>query len=763
MRTNLPTQSSSHKKEKVSRLEFQKAMGDWIVYSFQQVEYGIDSIVEITQNRSDTDDDDVTNIRFSVQIKATAQLEFNKNLASFRVPVVKINYWSRGNLPTLLAVYDISKQIFYYRWIDLELTNELDKKRIGWREQESTTIDIFENCILSKDSLPTLAEYVFGYKRSNKRIIPAGTFLSLKQEINHIIRKVQDLNNTFPFASITSQSNVLQEQLEKALYKVTITGQTKAGKSSFINALLKRYISTVDILPLTGIPMNFIPSNEEYSEIVLQENKIKGPVSEDFLRKYISKSENKGNHLGVKTVNVHIQNHQLENGVCFSDVPGIDDLEERVQNYTWSTIDQSNAILYLIDAFPFEGGGQVFNFGTLNDLKKLERTKNIDKVFIVFNKVDGIKSHPIARLKKFIESTFEEHGISKIVHSKIFYISAEKSYKIRMGNLKRGEDSVALVEKELWNFILNENKIGVYKLQKLVSETNIICNNYTTLIEASLNKDEKLTGFVKDIAKAKTNFPNIKNRLVQRRNELQNDGKNYILSRKEQVMSKLRAKLENSSELPSIAWVKNYMINELKTTRSLLNQNFTTSFLHLKTEVDVWVEENLQKVRGRIVSKTEYNVDLKHLNNFNVEDLNSSSVAWGLLNAGLLLLAIEIPPLAAVLGILSLLGWASTAAERKQRKIRRIMERANQFYQNECDELIDKSNSTVATNITNLYNYGYDRLNIFLTDLEREISKIDSEPISLNDRNKLSQNLKEIEKIKTSIQEMDQKLKLEYF
>lgn len=739
---------------------------DWIVFSFQQTDYGIDSLVEITHNRRGTEDDDVTNFKFSVQLKSTSSIiQKNGKIAFSKVPIVKINYWCRGNLPTLFVVYDLNKENFFYRWIDLELINELDKTKPGWRTKESTTISIPSKNILNKETFKELADYVINYKRSSSRFIPPDTYFSIKNKATALVDSIIELNSTYPFESVTKLSEEIQDQLEKAIYKVTITGQTKAGKSTFINALLSKHISSVDFLPLTGIPINFLPGKKEYAEVVYQTKANKkneyGEPTEEFIKKYVSKNENKGNHLGVEMVNVVINNPQLEYGVCLSDVPGIDDLEERIQNYTWSTVDQSNAILYLIDAFPYEGGGQVFNSGILKDLKRLENLRNIDKVFLLFNKVDRIVSNPIEKLKEHIEQIFDEHEIRRIIHSKIFYISGRHSFELRTGIIKNGQDSIKPVENELWSYILSENKIGLHKIQKLIGEINTLKNNYSDLVELVLSKDDRLKELNKEISDARAKFPEIKASLNKTGGNLSQTLWNYIHRRKGIVTGELNAILNERDKIPHIDWIKNYLITNVHSTRNSANDYLTTELLKSKNEVDNWVEESLQKIRGKINSNTNFNVDLSSLNNFTVENLDNGSFALGLLNFGIVaLLALEFPPIAFLVGLFSVLGWTSTAQERKQRKVDKVMRQVHKAYETTSNDLYGKYETAINKNINKVYQYGLDRLNIFLSDLNKEVAKLNALPVTTQQREILQGNKKSLESVTKSIKELDTEMKM---
>ena len=80
----------------------------------------------------------------------------------------------------------------------------------------------------------------------------------------------------------------------------------------------------------------------------------------------------------------------MERGVTIFDLPGLDDPNYGIYEFAWQTARMANAILYVIDAAPFENGGYIF----WNDFKQHITSFNntIDKVFLVFSRVDLLSS-----------------------------------------------------------------------------------------------------------------------------------------------------------------------------------------------------------------------------------------------------------------------------------------------------------------------------------------------------------------------------------
>lgn len=67
----LPTVTSEKVLEARSRAMFIEAISPWLVTDWNQHDYGIDAIAEVTRERTFGDNRDATGKRFAVQLKAT--------------------------------------------------------------------------------------------------------------------------------------------------------------------------------------------------------------------------------------------------------------------------------------------------------------------------------------------------------------------------------------------------------------------------------------------------------------------------------------------------------------------------------------------------------------------------------------------------------------------------------------------------------------------------------------------------------------------
>lgn len=110
----LPIRSLSQIKEDDSRLIFENTIKPWMICSWIQRDFGIDSIVEITKPLSSSRNQIITGKRFSLQIKSSDTTDFDKQHFSLSVPKEKINYWFGAIEPVLIVNIDLDSESCFF-------------------------------------------------------------------------------------------------------------------------------------------------------------------------------------------------------------------------------------------------------------------------------------------------------------------------------------------------------------------------------------------------------------------------------------------------------------------------------------------------------------------------------------------------------------------------------------------------------------------------------------------------------------------------
>lgn len=720
--TNKPKRSSSHRKEDKSKRAFEEVLDPFFVAGWHQKDYGIDSVVEITTNGDG--DVDIESRCFLVQLKATDKIKLSGNNISFSVETKKILYWYNYNLPVCFVLFDCQNAVFYYKWIDEALIAELDGAKPNWGKQKNITLKIKQNQKLDKGSLESIKNHVVRWKAASRRNLLPGTYFELRNRGYELISEYKKITEPFKFVSINEAVKTFEMDIDLSIYRLAITGLSRVGKSSLINALLKMKISPTGFYQTTGVPIQIIPGHENSLNIFFHNNSCETMLlSIDNVEQFASQDNNTDNQKQVKLVSISIKNDLLERGVSLFDIPGLDDPSDDILEYTWQTVKKVNAIIYVIDASPAEDGGYIFK----NDYKKHISTfsQSQDKVFLVFNKCDKLSVNTIQGLKERVVKDLAKHGLSEQIGSKIFYLSAERE-------ASNGEmNTVEEVSEALWDFMLKENKYGIVKLNLLNQEVAKNSQTFNSILQARMIDSQKRLELERGIDKVRKKMPSLTDSLVGKKNTSCRLITDYLQNKEHRILNELEVilkKIPKDKPLPSSGAIKKYLADNLNAAIEHANNEYALQVNQTKSFVDEWIEENLTQVREILNAEIDNKViDFTEIETFEAPQADISS-AWGMGVLGVFA-GLAFAPIAATAflgGIIGFFGALFMSSESiRSNQINRIIERSRDRYgiifpklKNAYQELM--SDQTNSINI-----YIKRKLNLFFNDLQAQMIKFD--------------------------------------
>lgn len=392
----------SHQNERKSKRNFESLLDNLnmrMAFPWADNDYGIDGQIELISPIRNSDSFRPDSKFFLVQLKSTESLKTVGKNVSFSVPVKKIIQWFSANLPVMFVINDLKNKCFYSIWINGELISTLDSANSNWVNQEDITLKIPIENNFSNYTLETIRDYVLSWKVPTRKIIEAGTYFDLKDKCKANLDSYSEICRPFKFESVNNSLIALNNQIEQAIYRIAITGPSRVGKSTLINALLKRkQISPTGMEQTTAVPIQILPGKEDIIIATFKNGKaITKKFSPEIIKEFASQELNEDNKKEVALVAIHLVNRQLEHGVSLFDIPGLDDPDENIYTYTWNTVTKANAILYLIDGSVYENGGYIFRREYKNHI--LELGQSLDKIFLVFNKVNALTGNKLDMLK----------------------------------------------------------------------------------------------------------------------------------------------------------------------------------------------------------------------------------------------------------------------------------------------------------------------------------------------------------------------------
>jgi len=301
----------SHQNERKSKLNFEALLANLnlrMAFPWADNDYGIDGQVELISPIKNSESFRPDSKFFLIQLKSTESLKVVGKNISFSVPVKKVVQWFSANLPVMFVINDLKNKCFYSIWIDDILISTLDKTNSNWVNQGDVTLKIPIENNFAKYTLDTIRDFVLGWKISSRKIIEAGTYFELKDKCKGNLDSYTEISNPFKFESVNSSLITLGNQIEQAIYRIAITGPSRVGKSTLINALLKRKdISPTGFFQTTGVPIQILPDKEDFIRITFRSGKA---ATEKFsfkvIESYASQAKNEDNKKDVALVAIHL-------------------------------------------------------------------------------------------------------------------------------------------------------------------------------------------------------------------------------------------------------------------------------------------------------------------------------------------------------------------------------------------------------------------------------------------------------------------------
>lgn len=731
---NSVIRSSSHKKEAQSKRNFEQAIPDWSV-NWSQQDYGADALVELTSKIKNSEDFRTEGKYFLVQLKATEKLKQAAHHIVFVVPVKKVITWANSNVPFLFVVNDLLTNQFYYVWMDEALTAELNGENPTWAQQVSVSIKVPKANALVDDYDEKIRSYVYSFRRSHIKPLDAGQFFFLKDKLESLIGEYESISSSFGFQSTKSSITGLKDSLNKSLYQIAIAGQSRAGKSSLVNALVQMKICPTGYFQTTGVPIQIIPDKEEYVQILFFDGrKQKLPFLFENINEYASQELNPDNQKKVALVLVSIRHKRFQKGISIYDVPGLDDPDEDISVYTWAAVNRANAVLYLVDITPAEHGGFILN----NQFKRniTELSKSLEKIFLVFNKVDTLSAEKLVLVRDRVIVELKKLNLYERINSKVYYITAEVEKE------RPDFDSFSKLQDDVWNYIIEENKYGIVKLLFINQELQKSTQAFLEILQARLVDGRKRRELLEAIDQVKAKIPELEKVYASRVHAFKRQHHTLLDNKKHHVVFRLEEWLKSlqlSDDFPSKTEIRNFLRDSLN---EIINEGNTELTFFLKGQkdfLDSWIEDNLRQLKEMLSQSAQQKiVDLEDLERFETPTVDLSS-AFGMGALAYVLAAIYMPAVAVGAALFTFVGsLIFTAESRRAKRILKTVAKSRVIYNATIDKLKQQYDEIIVEYSQTYERYAADKLKYYFQDLQIQISKL-SVAVSSDEEKDISQ------------------------
>lgn len=652
-----------------------------------------------------------------------------------------------------MIILNINNDNLYYLWLDQGFYTTLRiNYKSDWMLKESIDIPLDLFTLLNKKEVAKIESYLVTLSPETKKSIKKGVFFDIRSQLKAEIEEFISYSSTNQIdISRLGFHNLLTKTIN-SIYTIAIVGPSRAGKSTLINSIIKENISPVNVLPTTGVPFTIQYGKVKETEVIFSDGtKQKGNATVQFLEKFIDQKFNPRNDKKVKFVTVSLNNEKLEKGLAFCDVPGLDDVNDEIRRISKIAVYSSNAIIYLIDTSPYKYGGFSLNTHHLSDLREL--APRMDRLYLVFNKIDVLDDKEIQDLKVYINNVLKENDLLKLLPNEPIFVSAKQSFESIKKKKSENKYDIEVLESTLWDNLLKTNKNGLYNLGGLIYEFKEELSKLKNILSVKLIDSDKSD-------KLKTSINNVREQLrtlssigEQNRDGLLNWLKDYIQQSINDRLENLRYELKQipvNAALPNSLAIKQYLETN---AFSILTQIFDEVGIKLDilySDLNFWVRKELSQIE--IVKDENYSL-LKDKSRISsiikpISDAFYPKNVPATINLLQGLLSTIEDAVVGIFGFLERLFVGKVNVRDKQ--IEQIVERARRSYWTVFNGVTNEFSHLVRTQYNLMIRQLKDRAEVYVNDINKQLNEIAPAPNSI-ERNKIGACLKELEEYESKV------------
>jgi GTP-binding protein EngB required for normal cell division len=197
------------------------------------------------------------------------------------------------------------------------------------------------------------------------------------------------------------QLAALRDRLDGARLRVLVTGEAKRGKSTLINALLRRDVLPSGVAPLTAIATTVRYGDEQRAEVrFLDGHEEKHPLTS--LADFVTERGNPRNQHKVADVTVYLNAPVLADGVELVDTPGTGSVFQWDTEAAHEALRTMDAAVFVLTADPPISASERDLLGHVADLSVT--------TFAVLNKADHLDEAGLAEAAEFTSQVLAEAG-----------------------------------------------------------------------------------------------------------------------------------------------------------------------------------------------------------------------------------------------------------------------------------------------------------------------------------------------------------------
>lgn len=313
----------------------------------------------------------------------------------------------------------------------------------------------------------------------------ARQYLHLQRQAGAVIRHLAELGQQLDLGSVMAQARRCKDELQQEMYTVVVAGRSRAGKSTLLNALLRRHICPAQALVTTAVPISIRPGEPESATVTFADEKlapllIPGPLSVHSIAPYADQAQNLGNEKKVRHIEVRLAHEVLDMGVSYVDIPGIDDPDEYIERLTTGTLSRAHALIYVLNAASIADHGYALDRDSVRLLNQAKARKL--PLFFICNKADRLDERQRQHLLLAIERDLGRHGLRGALSAPPILMSAQQGFEA-LSEGRPAPEAFAKLEEALWQSLWNAEDIGIRRVYRVFDRLRVANEEIAALIQ----------------------------------------------------------------------------------------------------------------------------------------------------------------------------------------------------------------------------------------------------------------------------------------
>jgi GTP-binding protein EngB required for normal cell division len=138
----------------------------------------------------------------------------------------------------------------------------------------------------------------------------------------------REVVSKFQLTDLQPLLSAIEAQVKRKELNLAVFGRFKAGKSSFINHLLRREVLPVGVVPVTSVVTQIRAGKEDFAEVRQSFPEKSRCISVEEIASYVTEAQNPGNAKKVSLVQLQLPEMQRFPGIQLVDTPGVESIFE---------------------------------------------------------------------------------------------------------------------------------------------------------------------------------------------------------------------------------------------------------------------------------------------------------------------------------------------------------------------------------------------------------------------------------------------------